>query len=264
MSISNASSKPPDSSRPSNAKYSPLSAIVITFLAYFVGSQLAIGLVAAIYVATTGRTVDQALNTLQDVTTGQFFVAAAAYLGMLGTVYAFMRFRKITWSSIGLGRYPRSGDIGFALISFVGYFIILAVILQLVDGIIPSVNLEQEQQVGFENATGLVPLALVFVSLVVLPPLVEEIMIRGFLYTGLRARWTRNISIIVASFLFGIAHLQLGLGAPPLYVAAIDTFILSVVLILLREKTGSLWSGIFVHALKNGVAFLALFVFATN
>ena len=39
----------------------------------------------------------------------------------------------------------------------------------------------------------------------------------------------------------------------------LDTFILSLVLIYLREKTGGLWASITLHAFKNGVAFVALF-----
>ena len=86
-------------------------------------------------------------------------------------------------------------------------------------------------------------------------------MIRGFLYTGLRRRMKPLLSAFIASLVFALAHLQLGSGAPPLYVAAIDTFVLSLILIALRERTGSLWSGIIVHALKNGFAFAAIFIF---
>ncbi|MGH7237402.1 MAG: CPBP family glutamic-type intramembrane protease [Candidatus Saccharimonadales bacterium] len=43
--------------------------------------------------------------------------------------------------------------------------------------------------------------------------------------------------------------------------AGVDTFILSTVLCYLREKTGRLYAGIGVHALKNFVAFAALFLF---
>jgi membrane protease YdiL (CAAX protease family) len=59
--------------------------------------------------------------------------------------------------------------------------------------------------------------------------------------------------------LFGVAHLQFGSGAPLLWVAALDTFTLSIVLCYLREKTGSVWAGVFLHAIKNAIAFVALF-----
>ena len=59
---------------------------------------------------------------------------------------------------------------------------------------------------------------------------------------------------------WGSAHLPEGGAAGPLYIAAIDTFILSLFLIYLREKTGSLWSSMTLHATKNGVAFMVLYV----
>jgi len=55
--------------------------------------------------------------------------------------------------------------------------------------------------------------------------------------------------------------LQARSGQPLLWVAGIDTFILSLVLIYLREKTDSLYASIGLHMLKNTIAFLGLFVF---
>ena len=60
------------------------------------------------------------------------------------------------------------------------------------------------------------------------------------------------------------AHLAEGGAAGPLWIGFIDTFILSLVLCYLRVKTGSLWAGITLHALKNGIAFVALFVIGTR
>jgi membrane protease YdiL (CAAX protease family) len=85
---------------------------------------------------------------------------------------------------------------------------------------------------------------------------------RGFLFTSLlkpaAVHLRRDLSPVV---LFAAAHLQIGSGAPLLWTAAIDTFILSLVLCYLRYKTGSLWPGIFLHMLKNLLAFLVIFVF---
>ncbi len=51
-----------------------------------------------------------------------------------------------------------------------------------------------------------------------------------------------------------------GSGAAPLWLVAAETFILSLVLIGLRELTGGLWASILVHMAKNGVAFLYIFI----
>lgn len=241
-------------------KFGPFSALLVTIAAFF-GSQVFVGLLIGIYIAVTNKDTEHVTKLLTDTTSGQFAYIAFIEIFTLSILYWFMRSRGIGLAIIGLGRKPRLSDLGNAAVWFVGYFILLAFIMAIVSAYIPAIDVNQEQQLGFEAVHGLGPLLLVFISLVVFPPIVEEILIRGFLYSGLRQRWTRVVSAIVASFLFGIAHLQLGSGAPPLYVAAIDTFFLSVVLIALREKTGSLWAGMIVHAFKNGFAFIALFVF---
>lgn len=239
--------------------FGPKAALIVTFLAYF-GAQLITGLLIGLYMAVSGKGSDFITNFLNNSTTGQFVYMGIVQLATLGIIFWFVRRRKITLDSIGLGRGPKLSDVGNSFVYFVGYFIALAFLMAILSKLLPVIDFEQEQQIGFESAQGLWPLAMVFVSLVILPPIVEEIMIRGFLYTGLRQKMTKITAALIASFLFGMAHLQLGTGAPPLYVAAIDTFFLSLVLIHLREKTGSLWAGIFVHAFKNGLAFFVLFV----
>jgi membrane protease YdiL (CAAX protease family) len=73
-----------------------------------------------------------------------------------------------------------------------------------------------------------------------LPPLGEEILVRGYLFSGLRMVWRFLPAVIVTSLLFGAAHLEFGGGGPLVWAAAIDTFILSVVLCFLRERSGAL------------------------
>jgi membrane protease YdiL (CAAX protease family) len=104
-------------------------------------------------------------------------------------------------------------------------------------------------------------LTLTFISLVILPPLVEETLMRGYLYGSLRKNMSKIGAALVTSIIFASAHLEFGSGAPLLWIAALDTFVLSLFLVYLREKTGSLWAGMLVHALKNGIAFASLFIF---
>lgn len=243
------------------ANLNAASALTVTLIAFF-GSQILAGILIGGFIFLTGRKdPDEILRALSDSTVGQFLFILLVEVLTLAVLFVFMRTCSISLKEIGLGRLPQLRDAGLAIIFFIGYMVLLTLILYGVKGALPAIDLEQEQQIGFEAASGPLALGLVFISLVVLPPIVEEILIRGFLYSGLRRNFNRIISALIASFIFAVAHLQLGSGAPPLYVAAIDTFVLSLVLIVLREKTGSIWSGIGVHAIKNGLAFLSLFVF---
>lgn len=249
------------SKNPTEGRFGPFSAMIVTFLAYL-GSQIAaLLLLATVYGLITGQNSEEMLERFTNSTTGQFLFVVLAQLFVLAIVYWFIRHRKLKLKEFGLGRGPKISDLGYAALFAVGYFIVTLLVLQLVDTYIPAINVEQEQKIGFESAAGTLQLGFVFIALVIVVPIVEEVLVRGFLYSGLRRKLSRITSALVASVLFGVAHLQLGSGELPLYVVAIDTFILSMFLIALREKTGSLWAGILVHALKNGIAFLALFVF---
>lgn len=239
--------------------YGPIAAVLVMLFAYIFSQVFAASLIA-FGSQIFGYDAEEVLTNLGDSALNQFLFIAIVQATTLYIIWLFLKLRSVKWSAIGLGRRPKGSDVLAALGLFAVYFVVLAVVSAIVTYAIPAIDAEQEQQLGFENATLPYELLLVFVSLVVLPPIVEEIVVRGFLYTGLRAKYTKVTSAIVASVLFGIAHLQLGNGAPPLWLAAIDTAILSLFLIYLRERTGALWAGMIVHAIKNGLAFMLLFV----
>jgi membrane protease YdiL (CAAX protease family) len=115
-------------------------------------------------------------------------------------------------------------------------------------------TVNQEQDIGY-SSSGNEPLELVFIfiSLVVIAPLLEELLFRGFVLRGLVKSAGWPVAIIASSILFGFAHLQLNVG--------LDTFALGVVAATLVYATNNLWPSIMLHAIKNLVAFLLLFEF---
>lgn len=239
--------------------WSPLEAIAITVGIYFV-TQLLIGLIVAAYAGIFGVSQEQLSAQLDGSAQNQFLLLLTIQASSIGLLYAFLTLRNTAWKSIGWMR-PKWRDIGYALGGFGIYFVVYAVIIaQLVDRYLP-IDTEQQQELGFNTSAVGPELIFIFLSLVILPPLVEEVLVRGFLFTGLKNKFRFWPAAIVTSIVFGAAHLQWGSDAPLLWSAAIDTFILSMVLVYLRHKTGSLWPGIGVHFIKNGIAFMALFVF---
>ncbi len=241
--------------------YGPVSALFVTFGIYF-GSQLFAGLLLGLYIAITGQGVDQASRMLEQSAVGQFVFIAIIELVTMLLLWLFIRRRSISWSFFGVKK-PSVTKMFYAIPAFVVYFILLAFGFGLLRMVLPEIDFDQKQQIGFEGTRGLA-LILVFVSLVVFPAIVEEVLVRGFLYTGLRQKMNKVISALVVSVVFGIAHLQLGSGHPPLWTAAVDTFLLSMVLIWLREKTGTIWAGVLVHMTKNFLAFLSLFILVSR
>mgnify|MGYP000232852773 FL=1 len=86
-------------------------------------------------------------------------------------------------------------------------------------------------------------------GIVVLAPLGEEILFRGFLQKFLEEHWqdvTR--AVLVTSLFFAIIHLN------PFWL--IQIYMLGVILGFLAWRTGSIWAGFILHAANNLVALL--------
>ena len=232
---------------------------VIFVLVIFYAAQLLSGLLISIYPLLQHWSRSRADNWLNNSVAAQFVYVLLAETFSVGAVYLFLRRRKLGLSDIGLKK-PRWADPLYGLAAVPVYYILYLLTVGIVSHYVPSLNVNEQQQIGFSNVHGALPLIFTFISLVVLPPIAEEIMVRGFLYSTLKKAFPTIWAVILTSAIFASAHLPEGGAAGPLYIAALDTFVLSLVLIYLREKTGSLWASITLHAIKNGIAFVALFV----
>lgn len=195
-------------------------------------------------------------------TVGQLLLNSGLYLiallVVIGIPYWFVRYvlarpqeDRATRRVLGVDKPFRSRDIGLVLLCFVGYFVTTVVVSGLAT-LLPWYNVNQPQDVGFQNMNGTVDLALAFIALVVLPPIAEELLFRGYLFGKIRQENGFWLSAVITSAVFGLVHLQWNVG--------IDTFVLGMFLALLREKTGSIWASMMLHGLKNGLAYFVLFV----
>lgn len=237
----------------------PVRALLVVLITYF-GAQYVSAIVLVVFGLISGRTLDGVIDWLGDSSIAQFANSLLFYGLMVYVVYLVLKRSGGHLRDIGLVR-PKFRDIGIALLGIVPYVAGYLVLLGLATEIFPGINVNQEQQLGFDRTQQGIGLLFTFFSLVILPPLVEEIVMRGYLFTSFIKRYRFVISALVTSVVFAAPHLQLGSDAPPLWSAAVDTFVLSLVLCYMRYKSGSLWPGIILHALKNGVAFFSIFVF---
>lgn len=83
-------------------------------------------------------------------------------------------------------------------------------------------------------------------AVAVVAPFAEEVLFRGVLFRGLRLRWGLVPAMLASAALFSAAHLDIGHALP--------IFVLGLVLAFLVEESGSVWPGIAMHAMVNGVA----------
>lgn len=185
------------------------------------------------------------------IRTLEVFVAFALALLLTIGLPWWLRRRKTTLKELGLTRLPMWSDILLGPITVVPYFIVSAIVLSLA-ALVPGFEADQIQDTGFSSVVDTTSLLLAFVSLVVLAPIVEEALFRGYLYGKLRSRMGVIASTLLVSACFGVLHLQANVG--------LDVFILSIAMCILRETTGSIWAGTLLHMTKNAIAFYVLFV----
>lgn len=255
--MSNDSSELADTQRFPN----PVVALIMTVGLFLLGQLLATFLVQLLMLLD-GRATNQP-GLFGSPTLLQFVFGVLCYGLMLAMTIGFMRSRHLSLRDIGLLRPPLS-DAGRALVALVVYISVYLTAAAILRYVIPGLDLDQKQDLGFDNAEG-VYLVGVFTLLVVIAPFVEEILMRGLLFTSLRQKVPFWLAAVITSVLFAVLHLGGGeQGAGPLWIAAVDTFVLSLVLCYLRERTGRLWAGIGLHMLKNSIAFAALFLITNS
>ncbi|MBR2725082.1 CPBP family intramembrane metalloprotease [Candidatus Saccharibacteria bacterium] len=168
--------------------------------------------------------------------------------------------KMIDKTELGLRGFLSWTDIGLALVGFIAYFILASILTSLFTQLLPWFDAEETQEIGYSVYAGGIDKLVAFFSLVIVAPIAEEIIFRGWLYGKMRAKlsktmsniWSVIISVFLVSLTFGFMHLQWNVG--------VNVFAMSVILCLMREVTGTIYVDILMHMIKNGLAFYLLFV----
>lgn len=224
--------------------------IVFNVLAIFFISQV----LAALIVQLGLNLAKLGSESIETSTLAQFFYVLIAESVAVGFVFYILKTRKLSLHTIGLGRLPNIKDLYKAGLGFLAFFIILILVSGLLSQIFPDLN-SGEQDVGFNDLRGKWDIFIALFALVLLPPIGEEILVRGYLFSGLRSRMKFIPSMIITSLIFGAAHLQTGADPGVLWAAGLNTFVLSIVLVYLRQSTGALYAGMMIHMVNNLIAF---------
>ncbi len=193
------------------------------------------------------RSVNEAI--LQTVLAA--FVYVVTILIVLGIPKAINK-TKISLPELGLGRLPTWMDILLAPAGFILYLVISIALAMIAATYLPWFNADQSQDVGFASLNYGYEYVLAFITLVIIAPVAEEVLFRGYLLGKLVKFVPIWVAVLATSALFGFIH-----GAWNL---AFDTFALSVILSILRIRTGGLWTPILIHMTKNAIAFYILFI----
>lgn len=179
------------------------------------------------------------------------------FMYVLMTAIVFAAFKlvdsTITRKTLGVHKKIRWNDLLLALGVFPVYMITTAIVGYVSSKIMPWVDPSQAQDVSQITLSGPLDMVMGVLLIVVAAPFFEELLTRGLLFGKLR-QYKINIiiNIVIVSVLFGLAHMQWNVG--------IDTFVISIYMCMMRMMTGTIWAGMLLHMLKNGIAFILIFV----
>lgn len=152
---------------------------------------------------------------------------------------------------LGLKDLPTVIDVGLAPVSYVVYLVLSGIFTSIMSAF-TWFNAEETQDVGFGYFITTGDRVVAMIALVFIAPIAEEIIMRGWLYGKLREKLKIPVATLLTSLLFGFLHGQ--------WNVSVGVFALSLVLCGLREITGTIWSGMLLHMLSNGIAFYLLYI----
>ncbi|MDM5176505.1 CPBP family intramembrane metalloprotease [Massilia sp. DJPM01] len=100
---------------------------------------------------------------------------------------------------------------------------------------------------AFDNTNWLPSwLVLQAITIVVLGPIIEEIVFRGFILRRLCEKYRLSVAIIVSSLIFGIVHFDQGF---------LGSFVNGILYAIIAIRFASLYAPIFVHGGYNAITF---------
>jgi CAAX protease family protein len=187
---------------------------------------------------------------------GRFIVSTlGGEIGFGVTVLVWIRFvNHGSLSALGFPRRPL-GDLaaglgtGAAVIVLAG--MVLALVRAVATGIMGHTPTDPQQVVSCVRGADLVYLAPV---VILVAPICEEIFFRGFLFKGLRRRFSTWPAALISGAFFGLVHF----GGLDFLLIIPSLCLVGVALALVYERRQSLLASIAAHATFNLVGFLSI------
>lgn len=181
----------------------------------------------------------------------RWFETLSLFLGqglMILPVYYFLSAKNFNIAK-ALRLNPVSKKVLFASLPIaLGIIILIDEFDRLISLIIPPPEslLQISTQLKYD---GTFSAFLLWLTIIIIAPLGEELVFRGFLQRSLEKSWKDvTKAILIASMVFAMVHLN------PFWV--IQIYVLGVVLGYLSWRTKSILPGIIVHGLNNGLALM--------
>jgi uncharacterized protein len=156
----------------------------------------------------------------------------------------------------GLRRLSFAKAAGIALIAIIPLYMVVSLVAAAVTwwakDVWPDIQ-PQDAVKAFKTASSPSLKATMGIAAVIVAPLVEETVFRGFIY-GVLKRYTDGwFAAVCSALLFAIVHMHVG--------SLVPLFVLALGLCAAYERTGSLLVPMTMHALFNGVSTTLLLLY---
>ena len=144
---------------------------------------------------------------------------------------------------LGLSVWPKRGNLLLCMI-VTGMYLLVVAILKL------TVS-KKYFSVAFLSS---IPITLWLIQLLV-PPLIEELLFRGFLVTELRVLMPLSLTLFMTGILFACIHVPFwvasGANTHAVLISGCNTAVFGALMGWLFVKTGSIWPSTFAHIAAN-------------
>ena len=111
---------------------------------------------------------------------------------------------------------------------------------------------ELDTDIGVDWGSGPVALGLAVISTVIIAPIAEELMFRGYLLDSIRKMHGDRVAVVISAIIFGLVHFE----PYTIGMAAIGGLVYGYI----RVRTGSLWPSIVGHMIWNGFALIVTYL----
>ena len=193
----------------------------------------------------------QSLDASKTITLQAILANSIVYtcliLGIFG-VMGFKRESSVEFFGLQLSRFPRATGTG--LLWLIATYPLILAAQAVVQGVFGETDDSQIIVRYFLEHPDLRHRAAVIFMAVIVAPVAEEILFRGYFYGVIRRFGGRLPALLTSSMLFAAIHVHLP--------SMLGLSILAVTLCLLYERTGSLWATITMHATFNATTIAVL------
>ncbi len=233
---------PPPSEPPAPSAAEPSWPLWTAFVALFAGMLVGNVLGSIVYAIASGAGYDT-----DHLPMGYTLVANLLFDGsLIGAAVVFARLGgRVTPATFGLRAVRLWTAVKWAAAAYVTYVVIGQLWINLLDLQDETDDITDKLKDDPTAAT----VAGIAIFAVVIAPIAEEVVFRGFVFPALRSKLNVAWAAIVTGVLFGLVHV---FGSPIGFLVPLA--VLGTVLCLLYWKTGSLYPCIALHAANNCLA----------